>query len=113
MKNLIELEPNYDTRKSFYHKAYWKETEHRAVLYSYGIKVMNLLHNSINLNLRLTFNKNAKLSQTTMRHIRECIYTFDMSYGAVLKKLTAKQIKKSNYKLILDCINKPYIRGIK
>ena len=100
MKNLIELRPKHDSRKSFYRKAFIKINNNalnRVIkLYSYDTLVMTISKNTI------IFYKNVEYSPTTMRHIRECLKQYN-DY-AVLRdsrtlNITAKQIVKAKYVL--------------
>lgn len=62
-----ELTPRYDTRQSFYRKAYVEETnENEKILYSYCVPVAMIEDN------KLFINDNERwYSQTTLRHIKE------------------------------------------
>lgn len=74
---IYELYPKYDTRKSFYSKAYVKETKEEQdgytylikELYSYGILVARITKNEETN--KTTCEYFGKYSQTTARHQKE------------------------------------------
>lgn len=81
----VELTPEYNTRKSFYGKAYINIYPTKKTLFSYGVEV-------ISVNLRgevIDFPiEEDKLSQTTLSHTREFLkQTVDES-----KSWTKKEI---------------------
>ena len=83
----MELEPIYDTRKSFYGKA-WIEAQKTPVegvlrLFSYGTHVATIIDNADTMTR--TYQYLGKWSQTTTRHQKE----FFKQYG-----LSDKRIKE-------------------
>lgn len=70
------LQPIYDTRKSFYNKAYIIRNYGLIELYSYNTKVLeiNTLDNIYTLNYNI--NTSLLFSNTTLRHIKECLHQF-------------------------------------
>lgn len=65
-KEFYELYPRYDSRQSFYRKAFVSELENGAkILYSYGTPVVVIKGDEVNL---LT---HWSASQTTLRHVKE------------------------------------------
>lgn len=95
-----ELKSIYDSRKSFYGKAYYELTEEKQhyniyTLYSYNTPVMRIEDWSENKNCSLFIinkNINEKLlySNTTLRHMKEFIKQFIPYYRNV--NLTKKDI---------------------
>lgn len=69
MRNITELHPVYDSRKSFYGKAFIKENDNVKSLFSYGMEVMKIvtIENQKALFIDPAFNN----SQTTLRHSKE------------------------------------------
>ena len=70
------LQPIFDSRKSFYNKAYIIRDYGRIELYSYDILVLsiNTLKNTYTLNYNI--NTSLLFSNTTLRHIKECLHQF-------------------------------------
>lgn len=70
------LQPLFDTRKSFYNKAYIVRDCGRIELYSYNTKVLEI--NTLKGIYKLNYNINTSLlfSNTTLRHIKECLHQF-------------------------------------
>lgn len=70
------LQPLFDSRKSFYNKAYIIRDYGRIELYSYDILVLsiNTLKNTYTLNYNI--NTSLLFSNTTLRHIKECLHQF-------------------------------------
>lgn len=70
------LQPIFDTRKSFYNKAYIIRNYGLIELYSYDTKVLEI--NTLKDTYTLNYNINTSLlfSNTTLRHIKECLHQF-------------------------------------
>ena len=70
------LQPLFDTRKSFYNKAYIIRNYGLIELYSYDTKVLEIdtLKNIYKLNYNI--NTSLLFSNTTLRHIKECLHQF-------------------------------------
>lgn len=70
------LKPVFDTRKSFYNKAYIIRNYGRIELYSYNTLVLSI--NTLDSTYTLNYNINTSLlfSNTTLRHIKECLHQF-------------------------------------
>ena len=89
----MELKPIYDTRKSFYKKAYTETQktpiETSILLYSYGTNVASIIYNYEKETI--TFNNYGRYSQTTTRHQKE----FFRQYGYDLSDAEIKEIFKS------------------
>lgn len=70
------LQPIYDTKQSFYKKAYIVRNYGRIELYSYNTKVLEIdtLKNTYKLNYNI--NTSLLFSHTTLRHIKECLHQF-------------------------------------
>ena len=70
------LKPVFDTRKSFYNKAYIVRDYGLIELYSYNTKVLEIdtLKNIYKLNYNI--NTSLLFSNTTLRHIKECLHQF-------------------------------------
>lgn len=63
-RNHYALHPIYDSAKSFYGKAYWRDAEGDRVLYSYGTEVARITASGV-VEIENLY------SVTTTRHIRE------------------------------------------
>ena len=63
-RNCQALRPIYDSAKSFYGKAYWRDADGDRVLYSYGIEVARITASGV-VQIENLY------SVTTTRHIRE------------------------------------------
>lgn len=70
------LQPIYDTRKSFYKKAYIVRNYGLIELYSYNTKVLEIDTLKGIYTLNYNINTNLLFSNTTLRHIKECIHQF-------------------------------------
>ena len=70
------LQPLFDTRQSFYKKAYIVRNYGHIELYSYNTKVLDI--NTLKSTYTLNYNINTSLlfSNTTLRHIKECLHQF-------------------------------------
>ena len=66
-QNLYELQPRFDTRQSFYRKAYVEEiSEKEKILYSYCVPVAMVEDGKLLIN-----DNEWRYSNTTLRHIKE------------------------------------------
>lgn len=77
----MELQPIYDSRKSFYGKA-WIESQRNNVegilrLFSYGTHVASIIDNSYSMTR--TYQYLGKYSQTTTRHQKEFFKQYGLS----------------------------------
>lgn len=70
------LQPLFDARKSFYNKAYIVRNNGLIELYSYNTKVLEI--DTLKDTYKLNYNINTSLlfSNTTLRHIKECLHQF-------------------------------------
>lgn len=84
----IYLEPQKDTRKSFYKKAYYTDENGVLTLFSYETKVCTIKENNFFLNGKIE--KELLFSNTTLRHIKEFLY---QKLG--LENLTKKDLEKT------------------
>lgn len=91
MGNKEYLVPLYDTRKSFYNKAYIHRVGSIIYLYSYDTLVLEVSQNYYKLNRNI--NDELLFSSTTLRHIKECLKQY---YYHNNKILTKKDIMKES-----------------
>lgn len=91
MENKSYLIPIYDTRKSFYNKTYIIRIDNIIYLYSYDTLVLEIGKNYYKLNKSI--NEKLLFSNTTLRHIKECLKQF---YYKDNKILTKKEIIKES-----------------
>ena len=80
MEYLYELEPRFDNRKSFYHKAnVYKDNEGKILLMSYRTIVAELTDKMVSEDNKAHIKVNGYYSATTARHINEFLqqYGFD------------------------------------
>lgn len=91
MENQEFLEPIYDTRKSFYNKAYIIRVGNIICLYSYNTLVLEIGRDYYKLNKNV--NDDLLFSNTTLRHIKETLKQF---YYKDDKILTKKDIIKES-----------------
>ena len=83
--------PIYDTRKSFYNKAYIIRIDDLIRLYSYDTLVLEVGQDYYKLNKKI--DKDLLFSNTTLRHIKEALKQF---YYKDNKTLTKKEIMKES-----------------
>ena len=91
MESKSYLMPLYDSRKSFYNKAYIVRIGNMIRLYSYNTLVLEVGQNYYKLNKSI--NEKLLFSKTTLRHIKECLKQF---YYKDDKILTKKNIIKES-----------------
>ena len=91
MENKSYLVPLYDSRKSFYNKAYIVRIDSIICLYSYDTLVLEIGQDYYKLNKSI--NEKLLFSNTTLRHIKECLKQF---YYKNDKILTKKEIIKES-----------------
>lgn len=91
MKNKSYLEPLYDSRKSFYNKAYIVRVGNLIRLYSYNTLVLEIGKDYYKLNKNI--NEDLLFSNTTLRHIKETLKQF---YYRDNRTLTKKNIIKES-----------------
>lgn len=91
MKDKSYLVPIYDTRKSFYDKAYVVRIGNIICLYSYNTLVLEVGQDYYKLNKSI--NERLLFSNTTLRHIKETLKQF---YYKNDKTLTKKEIIKES-----------------
>lgn len=79
IKDMAYLQPNYDSRASFYNKAeYFKNDNGDIVLHSYGTPVCR-----VNADGSVWFYRAWNYSATTLRHVKEFLYQFsDLNLGS-------------------------------
>lgn len=70
------LQPVFDSRKSFYNKAYIVRDCGRIKLYSYNTKVLEIDTLKSIYKLNYNISTNLLFSNTTLRHIKECLHQF-------------------------------------
>ena len=70
------LQPIFDTRKSFYNKAYIVRNYGSIELYSYNTLVLSVNTSDNTYTLNYNINTNLLFSNTTLRHIKECLHQF-------------------------------------
>lgn len=78
-----ELQAIYDTRKTFYGKAYTKYYKNAILLYSYGTLVASVENGKLLLDDKTPYD--LIFSHTTLRHIKEFIKQF-MTSDTMSKK---------------------------
>ena len=91
MENKSYLMSIYDTRKSFYNKAYIVRIGNIIYLYSYDTLVLEIGKDYYKLNK--SNNEKLLFSNTTLRHIKETLKQF---YYRDDKTLTKKEIIKES-----------------
>ena len=91
MKDKSYLIPIYDTRKSFYDKAYIIRIGNIIRLYSYNTLVLEVGQDYYKLNKAI--DEKLLFSNTTLRHMKECLKQF---YYKDDKILTKKEIMKES-----------------
>lgn len=91
MENKSYLMSIYDTRKSFYNKAYIVKIGNIIYLYSYDTLVLEIGKDYYKLNKSI--NEKLLFSNTTLRHIKETLKQF---YYRDDKTLTKKEIIKES-----------------
>lgn len=91
MKNKEYLMPLYDSRKSFYNKAYIVRIGNTIRLYSYDTLVLEVGQDYYKLNKNI--NDELLFSNTTLRHIKETLKQF---YYKDDRTLTKKEIIKES-----------------
>lgn len=91
MENKEYITPIYDTRKSFYNKAYIIRINNIIRLYSYDTLVLEIGKDYYKLNKLI--NEKLLFSSTTLRHIKETLKQF---YYKDDKTLTKKEIIKES-----------------
>lgn len=91
MKNKEYLIPLYDSRKSFYNKAYIVRVGNLVRLYSYNTLVLEVGQDYYKLNKNI--NDKLLFSNTTSRHIKETLKQF---YYKDDRTLTKKEIIKES-----------------
>ena len=91
MKYLYNLQPRYDSRKSFYGKAkVYKDDQGHLLLMSYSTIVAEITDGIATEDGRPTAKVNGYYSQTTARHINDFLY----QYG--FPTLCKKEMEKDN-----------------
>ena len=70
------LQPVFDSRKSFYNKAYIIRDYGRIELYSYNALVLSIDTLKDTYTLNYNINTSLLFSNTTLRHIKECLRQF-------------------------------------
>ena len=89
MDYLYDLEPQYDSRKSFYGKAkVYKDDKGHLLLMSYSTIVAEITDGIATEDGRATVKVNGWYSVTTARHINEFLY----QYG--FKTMTKKEMEQ-------------------
>lgn len=78
IKNEYYLEPQYDTRKSFYKKARVVVEGDNKTLYSYNTKVCEI---KMSPETKAEANILGFYSQTTTRHIKDFLYQYGLKVG--------------------------------
>lgn len=91
MENKSYLVPLYDSRKSFYNKAYIIKVGNLIRLYSYDTLVLEIGQDYYKLNKSI--NEKLLFSDTTLRHIKETLKQF---YYRDDRTLTKKEIIKES-----------------
>ena len=91
MENKSYLMSLYDSRKSFYNKAYIVRIENIIYLYSYNTLVLEVGQDYYKLNKSI--DEKLLFSNTTLRHIKETLKQF---YYKENKTLTKKEIMKES-----------------
>ena len=91
MENKNYLMSLYDSRKSFYNKAYIVRIENIIYLYSYNTLVLEVGQDYYKLNKSI--DEKLLFSNTTLRHIKETLKQF---YYKENKTLTKKEIIKES-----------------
>lgn len=91
MKDKSYLVPIYDTRKSFYDKAYIIRIGNIIHLYSYNTLVLEVGQDYYKLNKSI--DEKLLFSNTTLRHLKETLKQFYYKYD---KTLTKKEIIKES-----------------
>lgn len=77
MEFLYDLEPQYDSRKSFYGKAkVYKDNKGHLLLVSYSTIVAEITDGILTEDGRSTVKVNGWYSQTTARHINDFLYQY-------------------------------------
>lgn len=88
--DVVGLEPTFSGQKSFYGKAKIKTYENSTILVSYDTEIVELKNNKIKM-----LCEPEKLSNTTMKHLREFFRQF--KFGDIAE-LTKKEMIKELYK---------------
>lgn len=97
MNNLKELYPLWDSRKSFYKKAYISYEGNGVYnLYSYNTLVCTIDNNKIILN-RYSF-----YSNTTIRHLKDFLYQYLNTTSATYNYLYTHNFTKKAIETITD-----------
>lgn len=91
MENKSYLMPLYDSRKLFYNKAHIVRVGNIIRLYSYNTLVLEIGKDYYKLNKSI--NDDLLFSNTTLRHIKECLKQF---YYKDDRTLTKKEIIKES-----------------
>ena len=84
MENKEYLVPIYDTRKSFYNKAYITRVGNMVRLYSYNTIVLEIGQGYYKLNKSI--DDKLLYSNTTLRHIKECLKQYYYNNNKILTK---------------------------
>ena len=96
---ILELQPIYDSRQSFYRKA-WTQTQGKTLnLISYETKVLSYDTKKHILNL----NSVAISSQTTLRHVREFLLQQSITpNNIIVNGKYLKDFSKKSLQLLVD-----------
>ena len=86
----IELMAKYDSRKSFYKKAYVVMNGDRALLLSYDTPICEAEGGKLIFDKKYFDEDN--LTQTTLRHVREFAKQYANYFGVVSKKAIIKSL---------------------
>lgn len=91
VSDMAYLQPDLDSRKSFYNKAeYFKNENGDIVLHSYGTPVCR-----VNADGGVFFYPAWDYSATTLQHVKDFLYQFT-NLGSMGKNEIAKYIKENN-----------------
>lgn len=103
MKDKSYLVPIYDTKKSFYDKAYVVRIENIIRLYSYNTLVLEVGRDYYKLNKSI--NEKLLFSNTTLRHIKETLKQFYYKYDKTLTKKRNNKRKFIKWIFFFSCFN--------
>lgn len=92
---IMQLEPRFDTRKSFYGKAHiWSDAKsNEVILISYYSKVARYVNGHLALNSDLS--DDMLFSYTTLRHIKE--FVRQMSGLVLTKKQLENEVERVSF----------------
>lgn len=80
------LKPQNETRASFYNKAIVKESENKAVLFSYLTNVCEVNTKEKTFKLNKSIKKELLLSNTTLRHLKAFLSFYEVKNAPKTKK---------------------------